>query len=48
MAVDLMSSPPVVVDRRSTAELAHRLTRKVPGVAFQDTDTTGSGDFYVA
>ncbi|GAB2584064.1 hypothetical protein Aab01nite_54620 [Paractinoplanes abujensis] len=45
------------VDRRSTANLAVRLTRQVPGVvevidklqvAFEDTDTTGAGVFYVA
>ncbi|MEU8820534.1 CBS domain-containing protein [Actinoplanes sp. NPDC048796] len=45
------------VDRRSTANLAVRLARQVPGVvevidklqvAFEDTDTTGAGVFYVA
>jgi len=45
------------IDRRSTANLALRLTRQVPGVvqvidglavAFEDTDTTGAGVFYVA
>jgi CBS-domain-containing membrane protein len=45
------------VERRSTANLAVRLTRQVPGVvevidnldvAFQDTDTTGAGVFYIA
>jgi CBS-domain-containing membrane protein len=45
------------VDRRSTANLALRLTRQVPGVveaidklevAFQDTDTTGAGVFSIA
>lgn len=45
------------VDRRSTANLALRLTRQVPGVvevidrltvAFEDTDTTGAGVFYIA
>jgi CBS-domain-containing membrane protein len=45
------------VDRRSTANLAARLTRQVPGVvevidqlqvAFEDTDTTGAGVFYIA
>ena len=45
------------VDRRSTANLAVRLTRQTPGVvevidnlqvAFEDTDTTGAGVFYVA
>lgn len=45
------------VDRRSTANLSVRLTRQVPGVvevidnlqvAFEDTDTTGAGVFYVA
>jgi CBS domain-containing protein len=45
------------VDRRSTANLGVRLTRQVPGVvevvdelqvAFEDTDTTGAGVFYVA
>jgi len=45
------------VDRRSTANLVIRLGRQVPGVvdvldrltvAFEDTDTTSSGVFYVA
>jgi CBS domain-containing protein len=45
------------VDRRSTADLALRLTRRVPGVvevidkldiAFEDVDTTGAGVFYIA
>ncbi|MEV4346490.1 CBS domain-containing protein [Actinoplanes sp. NPDC049596] len=45
------------LDRRSTANRAVRLARQVPGVvevtdklevAFEDTDTTGAGVFYVA
>ncbi|WP_244235894.1 CBS domain-containing protein [Micromonospora inaquosa] len=45
------------IDRRSTANMAIRLTRQVPGVvdvidkfnvAFQDTDTTGASVFIVA
>ncbi|HET6478846.1 MAG TPA: CBS domain-containing protein [Actinoplanes sp.] len=45
------------IDRRSTANLAIRLTRQLPGVvdvidkftvAFQDTDTTGASTFIIA